>query len=116
MDSIPDDPMMPQWLLMNSNIFYSYWMMLTLGQEIELIWKQHWSLITVLYLVIHYIGIPYSVHNIVCLSLWIAVKHSHDLRRLGPSMGEYCFGVMMKYHFVIISPDLMVCQPVTDFC
>ncbi|KIK34828.1 hypothetical protein CY34DRAFT_812636, partial [Suillus luteus UH-Slu-Lm8-n1] len=34
---------------------------LTIGQEIELIWRQRWSLMTVLYLVIRYIGIPYSV-------------------------------------------------------
>ncbi|KAG1774452.1 hypothetical protein EV702DRAFT_524372 [Suillus placidus] len=34
---------------------------LTLGQEIELIWRQRWSLMTVLYLVIRYIGLPYSV-------------------------------------------------------
>ncbi|KAG1797257.1 hypothetical protein EV424DRAFT_96840 [Suillus variegatus] len=37
---------------------------LTLGQEIELIWRQRWTLMTVLYLTIRYIGIPYSV---VCL-------------------------------------------------
>ncbi|KAG1754695.1 hypothetical protein EDD22DRAFT_228558 [Suillus occidentalis] len=34
---------------------------LTVGQEIELIWRQRWSLMTVLYLVIRYIGIPFSV-------------------------------------------------------
>ncbi|KAG1774479.1 hypothetical protein EV702DRAFT_526175 [Suillus placidus] len=34
---------------------------LTLGQEIELIWRQRWSLMTVLYLVIRYIGPPFSV-------------------------------------------------------
>ncbi|KAG2341233.1 hypothetical protein BDR05DRAFT_463331 [Suillus weaverae] len=34
---------------------------LTLGQEIELIWRQRWSLMTVLYLVIRYIGPPYFV-------------------------------------------------------
>ncbi|KAG2114872.1 hypothetical protein BD769DRAFT_1488686 [Suillus cothurnatus] len=36
---------------------------LTLGQEIELIWRQRWSFITVLYLVIRYIGILYSFAN-----------------------------------------------------
>ncbi|KAG1773458.1 hypothetical protein EDD22DRAFT_857673, partial [Suillus occidentalis] len=35
---------------------------LTIGQEIELIWRQRWSLMSVLYLVIRYIGIPYSVY------------------------------------------------------
>ncbi|KAG2355198.1 hypothetical protein BDR07DRAFT_1493501 [Suillus spraguei] len=38
---------------------------LTLGQEIELIWKQRWSLMTVLYLVMRYIGIPYYVINVL---------------------------------------------------
>ncbi|KAG1776530.1 hypothetical protein EV702DRAFT_337991 [Suillus placidus] len=38
---------------------------LTLRQEIELIWRQRWSLMTVLYLIIRYIGLPYSVVNIL---------------------------------------------------
>ncbi|KIK31574.1 hypothetical protein CY34DRAFT_19784 [Suillus luteus UH-Slu-Lm8-n1] len=38
---------------------------LTIGQEIELIWRQWWSLMTVLYLVIRYIGIPYSVAEVL---------------------------------------------------
>ncbi|KAG2109688.1 uncharacterized protein F5147DRAFT_797992 [Suillus discolor] len=38
---------------------------LTLPQEIDLIWTQHWSLMTVLYLVIRYVGIPYSVISIL---------------------------------------------------
>jgi hypothetical protein len=38
---------------------------LTLGQEIELIFRQRWSLMTVLYLVIRYIGLPYSVANVL---------------------------------------------------
>jgi hypothetical protein len=58
--------------MISSNIFFSYcavaggivvvydWI-LTFGQEIELIWRQHWSLMTMLYLIIRYIGIPYSV-------------------------------------------------------
>ncbi|KAG2034575.1 hypothetical protein BDR03DRAFT_598789 [Suillus americanus] len=60
------------WPTINWNIVDSYWIVaagvlvvydwiLTLGQEIELIWRQRWSLMTVLYLVIRYIGIPYSV-------------------------------------------------------
>ncbi|KAG2369327.1 hypothetical protein BDR07DRAFT_649982 [Suillus spraguei] len=38
---------------------------LMLGQETELIWMQRWSLMTVLYLVMRYIGIPYSVINVL---------------------------------------------------
>ncbi|KAG2360582.1 hypothetical protein BDR07DRAFT_137782 [Suillus spraguei] len=59
------------WPAISYNLFNSYWgvaggvvvvydWVLTLGQEIELIWKQRWSLITVLYLITRYIGIPYS--------------------------------------------------------
>ncbi|KAG2069372.1 hypothetical protein BDR04DRAFT_1101665 [Suillus decipiens] len=51
-------------------MYQSYWFVaagvvvvydwvLTFGQEIELIWRQRWSLMTVLYLVIRYIGVPY---------------------------------------------------------
>ncbi|KAG2364018.1 hypothetical protein BDR07DRAFT_859374 [Suillus spraguei] len=34
---------------------------LTFGQEVEFIWRQHWSLMTVLYLSVRYIGILYAV-------------------------------------------------------
>ncbi|KAG2355018.1 hypothetical protein BDR07DRAFT_574016 [Suillus spraguei] len=38
---------------------------LTLGHEIELIWRQRWSPMTVLYMAIRYIGISYSVINVL---------------------------------------------------
>ncbi|KAG1753711.1 uncharacterized protein EDB91DRAFT_1343100 [Suillus paluster] len=38
---------------------------LTFGQESELIWRQRWSVMTVLYIAVRYIGIPYSVGNIL---------------------------------------------------
>ncbi|KAG2338071.1 hypothetical protein BDR05DRAFT_728610 [Suillus weaverae] len=34
---------------------------LTFGQEVELIWRQRWSLMAVLYLTIRYVGIGYAV-------------------------------------------------------
>ncbi|KAG1817908.1 hypothetical protein EV424DRAFT_987349 [Suillus variegatus] len=60
------------WPTINFDILFTYWTVaagvvvvydwvLTLGQEIELIWKQRWSLMTVLYLIIRYIGIPFFV-------------------------------------------------------
>ncbi|KAG1798444.1 uncharacterized protein HD556DRAFT_1525515 [Suillus plorans] len=63
-------------LLVNSNRFSVYWMIaagvvvvydwvLTLGQEIELIWGQRWSFMTVLYLLIRYVGLPYSVIGVL---------------------------------------------------
>ncbi|KAG1799731.1 uncharacterized protein HD556DRAFT_61430 [Suillus plorans] len=72
MPVVVNDPI--YWPLIDSNIFLSYWIVaaaavvvydwvLTVGQEIELIWRQHWSLMTVLYLVIRYIGMPFSVIN-----------------------------------------------------
>ncbi|KAG2075497.1 hypothetical protein BDR04DRAFT_1091756 [Suillus decipiens] len=64
------------WPIISLNVFYGYWVVaagivvvydwvLTLGQEIELIWTQPWSFMTVLYLVTRYIGIPYSVINVL---------------------------------------------------
>lgn len=38
---------------------------LTLGQEVELIWRQRWSFMTVLYLLIRYVGLPYSVIGVL---------------------------------------------------
>ncbi|KAG1798442.1 uncharacterized protein HD556DRAFT_1440148 [Suillus plorans] len=62
MTKISDDP--SWWSFIDDHDFYSYWRVaagfvvvydwaLTLGQEIELIWGQRWSLITVLFLVVH---------------------------------------------------------------
>ncbi|KAG1774506.1 hypothetical protein EV702DRAFT_527723 [Suillus placidus] len=70
MTIVSNDP--SWWPIINLNIVFSYWTVaagavvvydwvLTLGQEIELIWRQRWSLMTVLYLIIRYIGLLYSV-------------------------------------------------------
>ncbi|KAG1899997.1 uncharacterized protein F5891DRAFT_1189080 [Suillus fuscotomentosus] len=48
-----------------AGIVVVYDWVLTLGQEIELIWRQCWSLMTALYLIIRYIGIPFSLVNIL---------------------------------------------------
>ncbi|KAG1798945.1 uncharacterized protein HD556DRAFT_162451 [Suillus plorans] len=45
---------------------------LTPGKEIELIWRQRWSLMTVLYLVIRYIGIPYSIDFVLSYIPWVS--------------------------------------------
>ncbi|KAG1810007.1 uncharacterized protein HD556DRAFT_1522416 [Suillus plorans] len=74
MTVVSNDP--SWWPFINSYLFLSYWIVaaglvvvydwvLTLGEEIELIWTQRWSLMTVLYLVIRYVGIPYSVVNVL---------------------------------------------------
>ncbi|KAG2033564.1 hypothetical protein BDR03DRAFT_663650 [Suillus americanus] len=94
-----DDP--SWWPLINSNIFFSYWTVaagvvvvydwaLSLGQEIELIWRQRWSLMTMLYMVIRYIGIPYSVisvlDNMPLVSLTDAVSNIVDYATNGTSV------------------------------
>ncbi|KAG1798938.1 uncharacterized protein HD556DRAFT_1525423 [Suillus plorans] len=74
MTYVSNDP--SYWPYINFIILLSYWTVaagivvvydwvLTLGKEIELIWRQRWSLMTVLYLTIRYIGIPYSVVNLL---------------------------------------------------
>ncbi|KAG2364206.1 hypothetical protein BDR07DRAFT_1608350 [Suillus spraguei] len=70
MTVVSNDP--SWWPFISPNIFYSYWSVaaavvvvydwvLTLAQETELIWKQRWSLMTVLYLMTRCIGILYSI-------------------------------------------------------
>ncbi|KAG1761038.1 hypothetical protein EDD22DRAFT_35510 [Suillus occidentalis] len=74
MTFVSNDP--SWWPLLDAKHFNSYWIVaasvvvvydwvLTIGQEIELIWRQRWSLMTVLYLVIRYIGILFSVVNVL---------------------------------------------------
>ncbi|KAG1770850.1 hypothetical protein EV702DRAFT_1049162 [Suillus placidus] len=60
------------WPLINVSLIFSYFIVaasagvmydwaLTFGQEVELIWRQRWSLMTVLYLIVRYVGIGYAV-------------------------------------------------------
>ncbi|KAG2049266.1 hypothetical protein BDR06DRAFT_1012229 [Suillus hirtellus] len=51
---------------------------LTFGQEVELIWRQHWSLMTVLYLSARYLGILYAATSILrfiiyIVQIWVGV-------------------------------------------
>ncbi|KAJ8592186.1 hypothetical protein M405DRAFT_859994 [Rhizopogon salebrosus TDB-379] len=82
---------------------------LTFGQEFELIWRQRWSLMTVLYLIVRYAGIPFVVIQslpVVLLRLvsaqlglayvWIAVKHFRELPT-GWAVGD-CFTVLIETH------------------
>ncbi|KAG1798975.1 uncharacterized protein HD556DRAFT_164785 [Suillus plorans] len=83
-----------------AGIVVVYDWVLTLGQEIELIWRQRWSLMTMLYLIIRYIGILYSVVNLLqtmrSVSLTDAVSvlqpsHSNPINTL------ICRGATMYY-------------------
>ncbi|KAG2034961.1 hypothetical protein BDR03DRAFT_963719 [Suillus americanus] len=46
--------------LVASFVVVTYDWALTLGQEVELVWRQRWSLMTVLYLSVRYLGILYA--------------------------------------------------------
>lgn len=70
MTSVSNDPML--WPLIDSYRLLSYFLVasfaaviydwaLTFGQEFELIWRQPWSHMTILYLSVRYAGLPYAV-------------------------------------------------------
>ncbi|KAG1789237.1 uncharacterized protein HD556DRAFT_1529529 [Suillus plorans] len=88
MSFVSNDP--SWWPQINLNIFSSYWTVaagvvvvydwaLTLEKEIELIWRQRWSLMTVLYLIIRYIGILFSVYVSRSTTLYCANSSSTSL-------------------------------------
>lgn len=69
MTVVSNDPSF--WPFISSNIIFSYFSVaasagamydwvLTFGQEVELIWKQRWSLMTVLFLSVRYLAIIYA--------------------------------------------------------
>ncbi|KAG1802010.1 uncharacterized protein HD556DRAFT_1493638 [Suillus plorans] len=98
MTSISNDPIW--WPTINFNISFSYlavaagvvvvydWV-LTLGQEIELIWRQRWSLMTVLYLTIRYIGIPYFVVHLLQTMPSISLTDAGWVRFQPSNLAQY---------------------------
>ncbi|KAG2107474.1 uncharacterized protein F5147DRAFT_206170 [Suillus discolor] len=77
MTIVSDDP--AWWPVINLDRFASYFPVaafvavtydwsLTFGQEVELIWRQRWSLMTVLYLSVRYLGILYAAMSILGMS------------------------------------------------
>ncbi|KAG1756433.1 uncharacterized protein EDB91DRAFT_15328 [Suillus paluster] len=74
MTLVSDDP---SWLpVINASRNASYFVVaasagmmydwvLTFGQEVELVWRQHWSLMTFLYFSVRYVGILYAVVSIL---------------------------------------------------
>ncbi|KAG1775280.1 hypothetical protein EV702DRAFT_1119873 [Suillus placidus] len=81
MTLVSNDPIW--WPIINSSRVASYFMVagsagviydlvLTLGQEVELIWMQRWSLMSILYLSVRYLGVVYSMcvwmvnHLVLC--------------------------------------------------
>ncbi|KAG2124112.1 hypothetical protein BD769DRAFT_888575 [Suillus cothurnatus] len=74
MTLVSNDP--SWWPVINASLISSYFIVassvgiiydwgLTFGKEIELIWRQRWSLMTFLYLSVRYTGIGYAVINIL---------------------------------------------------
>ncbi|KAG1799756.1 uncharacterized protein HD556DRAFT_1439412 [Suillus plorans] len=56
----------------SAGVMYDW--VVTFGQEVELVWRQRWSLVTVLFLSVRYLGISYAVTNILCFILIIVVN------------------------------------------
>ncbi|KAG2048453.1 hypothetical protein BDR06DRAFT_777960 [Suillus hirtellus] len=88
MTLVSDDPMW--WPSINSYRIASYFIVaasagvmydwvLTFGYEVELIWRQHWSLMTGLYLSARYLGLVYAAIGLLIyvptISLTDAVSH-----------------------------------------
>ncbi|KAG1884724.1 hypothetical protein F4604DRAFT_185759 [Suillus subluteus] len=74
MTLVSNDP--SWWPLINTSVVFSYFAVaasvglmydcaLTFGQEVKLIWRQRWSLMTFLYLIVRYVGIGYVVMYIL---------------------------------------------------
>ncbi|KAG2032570.1 hypothetical protein BDR03DRAFT_969739, partial [Suillus americanus] len=74
MTLVSNDP--GEWSDINASVIFSYFTVaasigltydwvLTFGQEVELIWRQRWSLMTFLYLIVRYVGIGYTVMDIL---------------------------------------------------
>ncbi|KAG2156473.1 uncharacterized protein EDB93DRAFT_913028 [Suillus bovinus] len=88
MPIVSDDP--SWWPTINASMISSYFIVaasvgvgydwaLTLAQEVELIWRQRWSLMTALYLCLRYIGLAFAVVSILSqvptISLTDTVSH-----------------------------------------
>ncbi|KAG1842225.1 hypothetical protein F4604DRAFT_1938953 [Suillus subluteus] len=60
------------WKELLMSLWYS--LVLTFGQECELIWRQRRSLMTVLYIIVRCIGLLYSVSNVLCNAMNLALS------------------------------------------
>ncbi|KAG2126236.1 hypothetical protein DEU56DRAFT_983012 [Suillus clintonianus] len=80
MTLVSDDP--SYWPLINSFRIDSYFIVaafvavtydwvLTFGQEVELVWRQRWSLMAILYLSVRYLGVLFVIMNILSRILYL---------------------------------------------
>jgi hypothetical protein len=102
-----DDPSL--WPFINSYRFSSYFIVatfvgllydwaLTFGLEVELIWKHHWSIMTVLYISVRYLGILYAV---------LAILYSVPTISLTDT-GCYIINVMWNWTSVVVFAMLKI--------
>ncbi|KAG2051478.1 hypothetical protein BDR06DRAFT_1022689 [Suillus hirtellus] len=88
MTVVSNDP--SWWQTIDQNIFYSYFVVvsctaviydwgLTFAQEVELIWRQRWSMMTFLYLAARYVAIGISVINMLSLIMIDTITWTSDV-------------------------------------
>lgn len=53
------------YVLVASSTAILYDCALTFGQEVNLIWGRRWSLMKFLYIIVRYVGILYSINNLL---------------------------------------------------
>ncbi|KAG1726715.1 uncharacterized protein EDB91DRAFT_1350471 [Suillus paluster] len=104
----------PIWLpAMNSGLIYSYFTvagsagviydcMLTFGQEVELVWRQRWSLMTVLYLSVRYVGILYAVTDMLAAARTIPMTDAVRVSDLTRSFAQYNDSHSCRIRFLAI--------------
>lgn len=74
----------------SAGVMYDW--VLTFGQEVELVWRQHWSLMTVLYLSVRYLGISYAVINML---IWVPTISMTDTGCFILNFAENWMGVVV---------------------
>lgn len=67
LDGWPDNATyhVANYILVASSAAMVYDWALIFGQEVELICRQRWSLMTLLYVIVRYVGILYSIYNLL---------------------------------------------------
>ncbi|KAG1801340.1 uncharacterized protein HD556DRAFT_1497516 [Suillus plorans] len=97
MPLVSDDP--SWWPIINASIVSSYFIVaasvgvgydwaLTLAQEIELIWRQRWSLMTALYLCLRYVGLVYAPQHTGSSPDNLVDRHSENFAPM-PAISVY---------------------------
>ncbi|KAG1844836.1 hypothetical protein DFJ58DRAFT_731105 [Suillus subalutaceus] len=83
MTLVSNDP--SWWPSINANLIGSYFLpplfgySLMFGQEVELIWRQRWSLMTLLYLSVRYAGIGYALISMLGLVMYNVLDWMGDV-------------------------------------